>query len=181
MSIVTDVENHLPPKHSSPPTQSRRRRSPGWYIPWIFVGGFLIVFAVNGLMIYFATSTFNGLETEDYFLKGIHYDQDIAGAKAQKDRAWKVDLAFVSEAPGKGRVTLNLRDKDGALLKDAKVRIKFIRPTMQGYDRTIQPESAGDGRYVAAIDLPLPGVWDMRIAIDHASGDYQDQQRIMVQ
>ncbi|HYG88053.1 MAG TPA: FixH family protein [Azospirillum sp.] len=170
MSMTTDAANRL----------SRSGLRPGWYIPYLFFAFFGVVIAVNGVMLYFATSTFNGLQTEDHFIKGIKYNQDLAGAKAQAERAWKVDLAFESPEPGKGRVTLNLHDKHGNLLKDAKVRIKFIRPTMQGYDRTITPEYAGDGRYVAGLDLPLPGIWDLRLVIEHASGDYQDQQRIFV-
>lgn len=175
MSMSTDTANRLSPKR---PEAAGRR--PGWYIPYFFLAFFAVVIGVNGVMLYFATSTFNGLQTEDHFMKGIKYNEDLAGAKAQAERAWKVNLAFESPEPGKGRVSLDLRDKDGNLLKDAKVRIKFIRPTMQGFDRTIQPEYAGDGRYVAGLDLPLPGIWDMRLAIEHATGDYQDQQRIFV-
>jgi len=174
MSMSTDAGNRMPTR----PDMSGRR--PGWYIPWMFIAFFVTVVGVNGVMLYFALSTFNGLQTEDHFIKGIKYNQDLAGAKAQAERAWKVDLAFTSDEPGKGRVSVNLHDKDGNLLKGAKVRIKFIRPTMQGYDRTIEPEYAGDGRYVAALDLPLSGVWDMRMVIDHPTGDYQDQQRIWV-
>lgn len=170
MSMMTDANS-----------VSRSGLRPGWYIPFFFLGMFAVVLTVNGVMIYFATSTFNGLETEDHFVKGIKYNQDIAGAKAQVERGWKVAMAFDSPAPGKGKLTLDLHDKYGNLLKDAKVRIKFIRPTMQGYDRTVTPEYAGDGRYVAALDLPLPGIWDVRLAIDHATGDYQDQQRVFVE
>ncbi|WP_448192492.1 FixH family protein [Azospirillum sp. sgz301742] len=175
MSMSTDAGSHLP--QNRPPVSGRR---PGWYIPYIFFAFFGVVIAVNAVMAYYATSTFNGLETEDHFIKGIKYNQDLAGAKAQAERAWKVDLSFASPAPGKAKVALNLHDKNGNVLKDAKVRIKFIRPTMQGYDRAVQPEYAGDGRYVAAVDLPLSGVWDIRLVIEHATGDYQDQQRVWV-
>jgi nitrogen fixation protein FixH len=174
MSMSTDAGNRLTPN------TARSGRPRGWHIPYLFFAFFGVVIAVNGIMLYFALSTFNGLETEDHFIKGIKYNQDIAGAKAQAERAWKVDLAFDSPEPGKGKVSLNLHDKHGNLLKDAKVRVKFIRPTMQGYDRTIQPEYAGDGRYVMALDLPLAGIWDMRTVIEHATGDFQDQQRVWV-
>jgi len=175
MSMSTDAANRLP---ATRPASTGRR--PGWYIPYLFFPFFGIVIAVNGVMLYFALSTFNGLETEDHFVKGIQYNRDIAGAKAQAERGWQVALDFESPAPGKGKVVLNLHDKFGNLLKDAKVRMKFIRPTVQGYDRTIQPEYAGDGRYVAALDLPLPGIWDVRFVVEHATGDYQDQQRVWV-
>ncbi len=60
------------------PTRAPRQK--GWYIPWIFVGLFLVVAAVNGVMIHFAFSSWTGLQTEEHFLKGIKYNQDLAGA-----------------------------------------------------------------------------------------------------
>lgn len=157
-----------------------RLRPPGWYIPWLFVAGFLVVVAVNGVMIYVATTTYNGLQTEGHFLKGIRYNDDLAGARAQAERGWQVAATFDSTDPLKGLAAVTLHDKDGNLLKDARVTVAFIRPTNQGHDRTIELPYLGQGRYAQPVELDLPGVWDMRVTIDHANGDYQDQKRIWV-
>ena len=34
------------------------------YIPWLFVAGFAIVIAVNGVMVWFAVGSFSGLYTD---------------------------------------------------------------------------------------------------------------------
>ena len=48
-----------------------RPRQPGWWYPWIFVGGMLVVIAVNGVLITMAVSTFSGIETEEHYRKGL--------------------------------------------------------------------------------------------------------------
>lgn len=158
----------------------RMPRQAGWYIPWLFVAFFAVVFAVNGVMVHYAMSTWTGVETEDNFVKGIHYNDDIAGAQAQSQRAWKVETSFTSTEPRKGLVALTLHDKYGNLLQGAKVTVTFIRPTSEGHDVTMNLPYLGEGRYSAPVTLDLSGQWDLRVVIDHASGDYQDQTRIWV-
>ncbi len=160
---------------------TRMPRQKGWYIPWIFVGLFLVVAVVNGVMIHFAFSTWTGLQTEEHFLKGIKYNQDLAGARAQAERGWQVNADFTSTEPLKGLASLTLRDKNGALLDGATVKIKLIRPTSVGHDVTMDLPYLGEGRYAAPVTLTLEGQWDMRVEIQHASGDYQNQKRVWVQ
>lgn len=160
--------------------QGARGRAPGWYYPWIYVACLGVVAVVNGIMIYFATSTFNGLETEDHFIKGIQYNQDLAGARAQAERGWQVATKFEATDPRKGVIAVTLHDKHGNLLQNARVSVTFIRPTVQGHDVTLDLPYLGEGRYGQAVDLSLSGVWDLRVRIDHSAGDYQDQQRIWV-
>lgn len=176
--MSTDAGNARTPSQNQNP--GGRERPAGWYIPWIFIGFFAVVVGVNGIMLYFATSTYNGLQTENHFLKGINYNDDLAGARAQAERGWQVDTGFDGTDPGKGIAAVTLRDKHGNLLKDAAVTVKFIRPTTQGHDTTVELPYLGEGRYAKPVELPLNGVWDMRIEVQHASGDYQDQKRIWV-
>lgn len=168
---------------SSSPTgrPTRMPRQKGWYIPWLFVAFFGVVIAVNGVMLHFAFSTWTGLETEGHFLKGIRYNEDLAGARAQAERAWKVEAGLTSTEPRKGLVAVTLHDKHGNLLKDAVVTVALIRPTSQGHDVTLELPYLGEGRYAAPVELGLEGQWDMRVEIRHATGDYQDQKRVWVQ
>jgi Predicted integral membrane protein linked to a cation pump len=173
MTMSTDAGNRrLPPR--------RIGRQPGWYIPWIFVGGFAVVIAVNAIMVHYAVSSWTGVQTEQHFIKGIKYNQDLAGARAQEERGWKVETEFTSTEPQKGLVALTLHDKYGNLLKDAKVAVKFIRPTSEGHDVALDLPYLGEGRYSAPVALPMPGLWDLRVEIQHATGDYQDEKRITV-
>lgn len=165
----------------APQPPARRGRTPGWWIPWIYVGLILLVACVNGFMIYMAVSTNSGLETDDAYRKGIKYNQMIQGAREQEKRGWRIGFDFSSTEKGKGRVALSLHDRDGNLLHDAKVDIKALRPVVQGHDMPVEVSYLGEGRYGANIDFPLSGVWDLKLSVDHPSGDYQETKRIWVQ
>ena len=173
MTLSTDAGNRRTPPQ-------RKGRQPGWYIPWIFVAGFAIVIAVNGIMLHFAFSSWTGVQTEQHFLKGLKYNQDLAGARAQAERGWKVTTEFTGTDPQKGILALTLTDKDGNLLKDAEVKVAFIRPTSEGHDLRMDLPYLGEGRFAAPVALPLAGQWDLRVEIHHSTGDYQDEQRIFV-
>ncbi len=173
MTLSTDAGTRRTPPR-------RTGRQPGWYIPWIFVAGFAVVIAVNGVMLHFALSSWTGVQTEQHFLKGLKYNQDLAGARAQAERGWKVTTDFTATEAQKGILALTLHDKHGNLLKDAEVKVAFIRPTSEGHDVRLDLPYLGEGRFAAPVALPLPGQWDLRVEIHHATGDYQDEQRLFV-
>ena len=87
MSMSTTTGNR-----PASPKRVKAPRQPGWYIPWIFVGVFMVVLAVNGVMVHFAVSSWTGIETENHFIKGLGYNNDLAGARAQAERGWQIDV-----------------------------------------------------------------------------------------
>ncbi|QLH39782.1 MAG: FixH family protein [Defluviicoccus sp.] len=71
-----------------------QRRPQGWWYPWTFVVGMLVVVAVNVVLITYAIGTFPGLDTEDAYRKGITYNQTLAAAHEQEARGWQADIQF---------------------------------------------------------------------------------------
>ena len=53
-------------------------------IPWYFVMAFLVIFAVNGLFVYLATTTHNGVVTENAYEKGLDYERIVDEVRKQK-------------------------------------------------------------------------------------------------
>ncbi|MBK8176722.1 MAG: FixH family protein [Rhodospirillales bacterium] len=112
-----------------------RARVPGWWYPWIFVGGLVIVIAVNAVMMTLAIGTFPGLETEDAYRKGIEYNQTIAAARAQDARGWHLDLHFTPSPEAGvhgGDVSIAFVDRDGQALRELEVKVDFVRPLGEG-------------------------------------------------
>ncbi|MBI1206979.1 MAG: hypothetical protein GC191_06785 [Azospirillum sp.] len=164
----------------TPVSAPRRRRQAGWYIPWLFVGAFLVVVSVNGLLTWFALSTFSGLTTEHAYDEGVAYNRALAGAEAQAQRAWQVELGFTDFGQHHGRIDLTLRDHDGKPLSGAAVAAVFVRPASQGADVGVALVERGAGHYRGEAALPLPGVWDIHLTAGHAKGDYQTVHRVVV-
>ncbi len=160
---------------------SKSTRRPGHWYPWIFVGMFAVVVAVNSLLAYFATSTFNGLATEGAYEKGLAYNQALAGAAAQEKLGWSVE-AELAPAGGEhgGTVNVAVTDRDGAPLDGLDVTAVFRRPTQAGHDQTVRFTAAGAGRYVGTVVLPFPGQWEMLLVANRGDDSYQSDRRIMV-
>lgn len=159
-------------------TVPRRPRQPGWYIPWIIAAPFLVVFAVNGTLVHFALSSFSGLTSEHASDEGAHYNLALAAAKAQAERGWQVKVTFTSASGLKGRIDVDLKDRTGQPLTGAEVTVSLLRPTKSGADSHVILADTGGGRYGADVVVPLPGVWDVRLEVNHATGTYQKMERV---
>jgi nitrogen fixation protein FixH len=176
------------------------RRAPGWWYPWIFVAGMLLVVVVNGVMIALAIGTFPGLQTEDAYRKGLAYNETIAAAEAQAERGWQMRLQVdpaaptaapapaatapaSAEAAGEGRTaTLSVRfiDRHGQPVSGLDVQAYLIRPTVAGHDVALPLAPQGAGVYAATVAVPLPGVWDARIHARRGDASFQQTQRIVL-
>ena len=155
-------------------------RQKSWWIPWLFVGGFAIVFVVNGIMLTIALDSFTGIETEQAYKKGLAYNEQIDAAERQAALGWQVALAAEQSGPGEARITLEIADSAGQPLDGAEVVASLIRPTQAGHDRSEALPRSAPGRYGATVALPLEGLWDLRVEIRHERGRYRVTERLVL-
>lgn len=162
------------------------KRPPGWWYPWIFVGGFAVVFAVNLTMVKVATSTFSGLAVERAFEKGNAYNAEIETERAQIALGWSADLAAADIRAVDGdarevRWRFTVTDAQGqpvdGLVADAEIK----RPTVAGHDMEMRLHPVGPGAYGAETILPFKGQWEVRL-IAKRGGEirYRLRQRVQV-
>lgn len=163
------------------PTAGRRARQPGWWYPWIFIGGMTVVVVVNIVLAVAAVRTFPGLETNDAYRKGLAYNDVLAAARAQAARGWQVAVAFVPDSGrGAGELQVVFRDRDGRPLDGLRVGARLTRPLGAEASQTADLQARGDGLYAAHVALPFAGQWDADI---HAGGNteqFQTRQRLRV-
>lgn len=162
-------------------------RQPGWWYPWIFVGGMLIVIAVNAVLVILAVGTFSGLETTDHYRKGLAYQDALDAAAKQAERGWSVQLDFqprpaggASDGRRGGELALVFVDRNGAPLEQLAVEAQLTRPTQSGFDQTVILDSEGGGRYRTSIVFPLPGQWNLRILARADDARFQSTHRLFV-
>lgn len=160
--------------------QIRQKRPDGWWYPWIFVAGFAIVLVVNATMIFFATTTFNGLETADPYEKGVAYNKEIAAADAQAALGWSGEfiVADVRPAAEEGRqatVRFRVLAKDGSPVDGLTVTAELRRPTKAGMDQKVDLLPAAPGEYSAVVTVPLAGLWDVRVVSSRGVGTPAEQ------
>jgi len=157
-----------------------QQRKPGWWYPYIFVGGFMVVLAVNLTMAYFANSTFSGISTERPYEKGLAFNQTLEAARQQEALNWSVDLQVEPAANHGAHVTITYKDAASKPVDGMQVKALFVRPTAKGHDREVALASVGPGAYATMQELPLAGVWDMTVLASAKDQPYSVLRRIVV-
>lgn len=165
-----------------------KQRPDGWWYPWIFVGMFMVVLSVNAAMLYFSTSTFNGLETRHAYEEGNSYNALIAAEEKQKTLGWSVQLgaesaqtsADAANGPRLVRLSLTIKDKTGAPIEGMEAQLQIRRPTQDGYDQSVTLDPVSPGFYARTIELAMPGQWEVRLMARHGQDSYRLRDRIDV-
>lgn len=149
-------------------------------IPYFFFAFFAVIFAVDFFYIYISQKTWRGIHTEDSYHKGLQYNQTLQEAKNQKNLGWKMAIKYRNDGKKTGVVTVNLTDKNSAIIKDAKVTINFKRPIQEGFDFS-QELKFINGQYQSTLDFPLKGQWDFEFVVEKDSQILQEVKRYIVQ
>ena len=151
------------------------------WIPWVFVGGFLLVVAVNAIMITVAVKSFTGLTTTEPYTRGLRFNDQIREAEVYERLGWKIAARFRPTSARIGTIEINLADRDGAPITDAEVNAEFSRPVEKGHDFTLTLRSVGGGRYVGNLEFPLAGIWDVKYRIERGAQNLKARDRLQVE
>ncbi|MCS6878316.1 MAG: FixH family protein [Geminicoccaceae bacterium] len=155
-------------------------KPPGWWIPWIFVGGFLLVVAVNGVMIWLAAATWTGLVTDRAYDRGLEYNRNLEAAAQMARLGWQTRLSVTALSDGARELRLEARDRAGEPLSGLLVEGRLERPVHAGADRELFLAPAGRGVYRAVLeDLP-PGQWHAHLRLTRGSERFVVSERLFV-
>ncbi len=150
-------------------------------IPLIFFAFFAVVLSANGALIYFALSSWTGLETRNHYLKGVDYNRTLEAVRAQEKLGWTVESAVAGQGvKGHFSVSLVLRDRGGRGIDDASVKVSFERPTQYGLDQEVELTRSGAGIYSGQVALPVAGQWNLRHLVWRGAETHQTVERIFL-
>ncbi len=156
------------------------QRRPGWWYPYIFVAGFMVVLMVNLTMAYFANSTFSGLATDNAYEKGLAYNRTLEAARHQAELGWAVDVRVETAADHGLGLSIDYRDRTGQPVEGLTVRARFVRPTAKGFDRDVVLARVASGTYATHQALPLAGVWDVDVTAEGRDVSHHLMRRVEV-
>lgn len=154
------------------------RRRPGWWYPYIFLGVFGVVLAVNLIFMASAIRTFSGLETDQAYEKGLKYNDTLAEARRQEMLGWHAKAEVIAKGARAADIVVTFSDRDGKPVTGLAGQAQFVRPTSSGHDGASALAEQGGGRYVVAANLPLSGQWEMTVDASRGSDTYRFSQRI---
>ena len=151
----------------------------GRWIPWLFVGMFLVVSAVNGVMIWYALSSWTGLAANEAYDQGLTYNRNLAAAARQARLGWSPKLSVRTDGDG-AEIELAVTDAERRPVTDAAVVVDFERPTFEGADFAVALSAFAPGRYRARLASPQSGVWNLHATIRRGEALFVHEQRIVL-
>lgn len=154
-------------------TASRSR-----YIPWLFVLGFAVVFAVNATMICLAVGSFSGLYTPKPRDRGLRFNDVVAAEQSRDALGWRVDTAW---RPERDRLEVSVFDRAGQPLTGAHVAVELVRPVEKRAPLGAAMAVVGDGRHAGYVALPARGNWDVDIVVERDGERFAQTRRMFLQ
>jgi nitrogen fixation protein FixH len=173
----------MKPYSAAPATNLTYRKST--WIPAVFVAAFLVVIAVNAVLIFTAVKTFSGLETGDAYERGLTYNQTLAAAARNEQMGWQVKIDFTAldqastDAPER-RLSVRILDHSNAPVPDLAIEAVLVRPTNAGLDEALPLRAIGNGTYQADFRPSALGSWDLRLLAKHGDERWQHSERIFL-
>jgi nitrogen fixation protein FixH len=132
------------------------------------LGFFAVVIAVNLLMAKLAVDTLPGTEVDSAYGASLAYEGEIAAARDQDLRNWKVDAHVERRGDGTATVQVEARDGAGAPMPGLRFSGRFERPTDRRGDQAMTLADVGGGIYRGSAPALPPGQWDLVLEGDVA-------------
>lgn len=137
------------------PTPRPTRPIEGRHVLACLLAFFGIIFAVNGVFLYQALSTYTGVVSAEPYRKGLHYNDRIEAERRQDALGWSETVTL---APS-GGLSIALMDAGGSPVRALEVNAVVGRPSTSASDKRITLGEIASGRYVAELGALEPGAW----------------------
>ena len=137
---------------------------------WL-VGFFVVVFAVNAVLVRAAISTFGGVETLSSYKAGLQFEREAALAQRQDALHWQVSGALARNAAGEAMLDVSARDGQGTPLIGLTADARLAHPADDRLDRVIAVRPVAAGEFHGAAQAQ-PGQWELIIDL------YRGDQRV---
>ena len=127
----------------------------------MMVAFFATVIGVNLVMVRLAIQTLPGTEVDSAYSASLAYEKEIATARAQSARNWKVDAHVERSGQGGATLRVEARDREGRPMSGMAFKGRFERPTDRRADRLVALAEVSAGIYRGNADAIAAGQWDL--------------------
>ena len=151
--------------------QKQARILTGRHVLQWLVAFFGIVFAVNGVLVRAAISTFGGVETLSSYRAGLQFEQEVGLVQRQDALHWHVTGKLARDSAGVAVLDVTARDAQGAPLSGLTADARLAHPADDRLDRVIAVRSVAGGVFHGAAEAQ-PGQWELIVDL------YRGDQRV---
>lgn len=150
------------PRASAEQDQTGRKLT-GRKVLLILLTFFFVVATVDAIMIYFAKTTFRGLDADSPYEVGLAYNKEIAAAREQDKLGWTVSERL-ERGEGLSRLVTDVRDAGGKPVEGLTLKAHFAHPTDRTRDMFIDLAATNSGQFIGEVKA-TPGSWDVILEI----------------
>jgi nitrogen fixation protein FixH len=154
MSMTMSTRKPLPETERFSDYQAGGKPLNGWRVLAMIVAFFLFVGAVNGVMIYKAVKTFSGEVVAHPYERGLAYNSDIARAREQAVRDWKVEARLTRLPTGETEINVSARDAEGVEIAGVDINAALVAPADLSKDVQIKLAQTAPGQFGGKVKIP---------------------------
>lgn len=138
---------------------------------------FGVMLMANAIFVYYAVTTFGGLDTEDAYRKGLAYNATLEEASGQADLGWKTGLAYDAD---RGVLALTVADAADQPVNGLTVSGRLLHPASRALDVALDRfEQRGEGQYLITLDSGIQGAWIADLVLQSSrEAPYRMRQRL---
>ena len=151
-------------------------------IPYFFFVFFAVFIAVDIAFIYISKVTWRGTVMDDSYEKGRKYNRTLMSTKKQNELNWSGNISQKFIENKKALLIFDLKNQSNKIIKNAKVKIKLVRPVQAGFDfETELTFDKNNNNYQKEINFPLKGLWKIELRVFVDKDVFQYSQRIVIE
>lgn len=139
----------------------------GIHVLFGVLGFFGVVFAVNGVFLYEALSTYTGVVSKQPYRKGLAYNERIAAEEQQQKLGWAVETRFERAT---GRLLATIQDGRGSPVTGLKLIGMMGRPSTAELDKHVVLTEQESGVYEAQVGPRPDGRWMVELKAEKGDG-----------
>jgi nitrogen fixation protein FixH len=153
-------------------------------IRWpLFIVGLLVAQVLLGMFfLYRATSDPSFAVEEDYYQKAIAWDDKLAQDRVNAELGWRVEtsLQSVPRTGDSAELAVKVFDRGGAPVAGATVSVETFHNVRAGNILRGTLGETSPGVYVIALPMRRPGIWEVRLTVNHNGATFTSRQRSMM-
>lgn len=138
----------------------------GWHVLLMLLGFFGVMFAVNGVFLYHAITSFPGEDVKKSYVQGLNYNDTLSARAAQSELGWRAEAGLQD-----GTIIFRLRDADDAPITGQVVVGELRRLATQEDDMSIAFAMRPNGEYLADGSILSKGRWLLTVTVMDADSE----------
>ncbi|MGH1421564.1 MAG: FixH family protein [Hyphomonas sp.] len=140
----------------------RSRELKGWHVLMWMLGFFGIMFAVNGVFLYQALTSFPGEDVEKSYLQGLNYNDTLNARAAQEALGWTAAIGVED-----GMLIVAISDDANVPVSGLNLSGTIHRQSTTKNDMILQFSALGNETYAAPIPGLGQGLWGVDVSAHH--------------